>query len=249
MPQAKPTKAWRKVQRALISGRNLPLFVLCCVTSAAIEVYAAGGIFQQTTASVRIFAYVVPLAPVEATISFTCGLLAIWASMAAAKAKSDPRSEQQSRAFGNRLLSLALLVTPIYYAGNSFAYQRQLSDWAQYHGSAQEAEDLRQAQDRTLDSMAQRDAAYALRRGQRPTHAEFDIFAMMWAAFLYGLNALAAGVCWLPKPETAAEARRRDASERAQRAARTRERNRKEAERVARRGQASRFPVLQGGRN
>jgi hypothetical protein len=228
--------------------RNLPLFVLCCVTSVAIEVYAAGGIFQQTTASVSIMGRVVPLAPVEATISLSCGLLAIWASMAASKAKNDLRREQRDRAFGIRILSLALLFTPIYYAGNSFAFQKQLGEWQQYHGSAQEAADQRQAQDRTLDSMAQRDAAVALRKSQRPIRAEFDIACMFWAAFLYGLNALAAGVCWIAKPETASEARRRADSERAQRAAKTRERNRKEAERMARQGQGGRFSVLTGGR-
>lgn len=244
--KTQPISFQRRAQRALSSMRNAPLFVLCCIVSVSIEVYAAGGIFQQTTASVRVMGWNVALAPVEATISFSCGLLAIWASMAAAKAKTDPRPDQQSRAFGARLLSLGLLVTPIYYAGNSFAFQKQHGEWAQYHGSQQEAADLRQAQDHTLDSMAQRDAAFELRRSSEPQRADFDFFCTLWAAFLYGLNALAAGACWIAKPETAAEARRRQASDRAKRAAETRTKNRKAADQAARGGK--RFPLLQGGK-
>lgn len=241
----KPITMQRSWQRFLVDWRNAPLFVLCCVVSVSIEVYATGGIFQMTTATVQIGPLSVPLAPVEALISFSCGLLAIWASMAAAKAKADPRPDQQARAFGARLLSLGLLVTPIYYAGNSFAFQKQLSSWSEYHGSAQETADMRQAQDRTLDSLSQRDAAYALQRSAKPQRAEFDFFCTLWAALLYGLNALAAGGCWLSKPETAAEAKRRIASERAKRAAQTRANNRKAQDRAARK---TPFSLLQGGK-
>lgn len=240
------TLTWRKALRTLSNARNLPLFVGCCITSVAIETYAAGGIFQQTTAAVRIFSATVPLAPVEAVISLMSGFLAIWASMAASKAKADPRPEQQNRAFGARILSLFLLVVPVYYAGNSFAYQRQLADWAEFHGSPEEAAYQRQASDINEDVMVRREATAQLARSTRPLHAEFDFFATLWAAFLYGLNALTAGLCWIAKPETASEAKRRTASERAKIAAKTRERNRKEAERAARKGQPFRFSVVQG---
>ena len=241
------TSLSKSLRRKLSDARNLPLFLGCCITSIAIETYAAGGIFQQTTATTVIFGASVPLAPVEALISLMCGLLSIWASFAAAKAKSDPRPEQQARAFGSRILSLFLLATPIYYAGNSFAYQRQLSDWQQFHGSPEEAAYIAQANNPSEDVMVRRDAIAALRHSTRPLHAEFDFASTLWAAFLYGLNALAAGTCWIAKPETNAEAKRRVASERAKAAAKTRERNRKEAERLARK-QPSRFSVLQGGR-
>lgn len=220
------------LRRAASNSRNLPLFVGCCVTSIAIEVFAAGGIFQMNTAAVPLLGAHIPLAPVEATISLMCGLLSIWASFAAAKAKADPRPEQQKRAYGARILSLFLLATPVYYAGNSFAYQRQLSDWQQFHGSPEEAAYTRQANDPQEDVMVRRDAIAALARSTRPLHAEFDFASTLWAAFLYGLNALAAGTCWIAKPETAAEAKRRVASERAKAAAKTRAANKKAAEKA-----------------
>jgi hypothetical protein len=240
------TSAPRRFKRLSVELRNLPLAVLVVVISICIEVYATGGIFQQNTASVSIFGLGVALAPVEAAISLGLGLLSLWCAMTAAALRADPRSDQKARAFGAQALAFVLLCAPIYYAGNSFAFQRQLADYREYSGSEAERADRMLAFDDGADSRARGDAAESLKNGVEPQAARFDFLCTLWAAFLYVVNMAAARLGWRPRPETDAEAKAREAAVRAAKAAQTRERNKKAADKARR--QAERDAARKAGR-
>lgn len=217
----------RRLQRVGVAFRNLPLILLCCAISVSIEVFAAGGIFQMNHGQVSILGFPVQLAPVEALISLGFGLLALWLATTAAALKADPRREQQRRAGRAQLLAVLLLFPPIYYAGNCFAYQRQVAEWREYSGSAAEAADRALANDPRVESRVREDAAIALQKGMEPKVARLDLGSMTWAALLYLSNMLAARFGWRPPPETPAQARAREQAIRAAKARWTREQNKK----------------------
>jgi hypothetical protein len=220
----------KKLNAISAALRNAPLFVACIVVSLAIEAFAAAGILGENSATVEIAGVVVVLAYAEMIMSVACSLGSLALSAAAASMKSDPRPEQQKRAFGAQLLAVCLLTAPVYYAGNCLAYQRQLDAWSAYSGSAAEAADRALAAGESpdglgVDSVERRDAALRLRQGVRPERAEFDLLATAWIAFLLSCNMLAVRLGWRVRPETAAEAKARRNAARAAKAAATREKN------------------------
>ena len=92
-----------------------------------------------------------------------------------------------------------------------------------YQASDRYQADLAQSRDSSLDSVVQRQAALALDRGIVPARAKIDatwLISLIGAAFLYGVNMLAASCLWRASPETPAERERRiKAEEKAQRRA------------------------------
>lgn len=202
----------RFAKRCNAALRNAPLAILGTCVVFALETYSAGGIFQTVTETVTVLGLPISLAIVQASISFGCGLLAFWGSMATEAFKSDPRPNQQRRAFGARVLSLALLGVPIFFLGQAIAFQKQVAEYHQYAGSAAFQADQALAHDVQADSQVKLEAAQNLAKASKPLVAEFDFFAFLGAAFLHGAPMLAAGIFWRAKRETEAEARRREAA-------------------------------------
>lgn len=198
---------WKRLR---LDARNLPVIVLGVGAILAYDVFAAGGIFQTNTETSPIFGFDVKLAWIETIGSILCGLLAFAGGLAASEMKADPRPEQQQRAFGARCLCVLLMVAPITYLGNAFAFQAQTAEWKEYYGSEAYKADLAQSQDDTIDSLARRDAAINLTRAIEPKVAKFDPFRWLWAAFLYLAVQMTAAVFYRAKPETEAQAKRRN---------------------------------------
>lgn len=224
----------RFAKRSNAALRNGPLAILGTAIVFGLETYSAGGIFQTVTESVTVLGLTISLAIVQSGISLGCGMLAFWGSMATEAFKSDPRSGQRRRAFGARILSLALLAVPVFFLGQAIGYQKQLGEWRQYAGSAAYQADVALAHDAQADSQVKLEAAQNLAKASKPLVASFDFFAFLGAAFLHGAPMLAAGIFWRARRETEAEARRREASEKraatAAKAAATRKANKAKPE-------------------
>lgn len=209
--------------------RNLPLIMLTVTVSFALEAFGWGYIWLTNDERVQILGAAVPMALVESIIISATGFLALIAAFVAAERQNDPRSEQRRLAFAAQVLAVALLVPPIFKAADAFAFPAQVDVVEAYLQSELYQTDLAQSRDQTLDSIAQRDAAASLQRGVRPTRAQFDltwIASLVGAAFLYGVNMMAARLLWRAKPETPAERDRRIAAE--DKARRRADRRRKE---------------------
>lgn len=189
--------------------RNAPLICLTATVSVSLEAFGWGYIFLTNTRHSDILGVSIPLALIEAVIISATGLLALIAAFVAAERRQDPRPSQRRKAWPAQILAVVLILPPAAKAADSFAFPAQLDRWSAYVGSDQHRADVRKASDPTLDSIAQLQAATALSRAVRPTRAEFDLGAWVWAAFLYGSNMLAASLLWRARPETPAEQTRR----------------------------------------
>jgi len=229
----------RRLKKAASAARNAPVIILGIGAIISYDLYAAAGVFQTNTEQATVFGFHVGLAWLEAIGSLLCGLLAFMGGIAASEMKADPRPEQQSRAFGARVLCTLLMVAPVTYLGNALAFSAQKAEWREYHGSEAYRADLAQANDDMIDSMARRDAAINLTKAIEPKVAKFDAFRWLFAAFLYAVVQAAAAVFYTAKPETPAAAKERIAKDRAARSMATREENRKAAEQEQRRIKAA----------
>lgn len=202
-----------KLKQAL---RNAPLVTLTVTVSLALEAIGWGYIFLTNHEHSNVLGVSIPLALVEATIISATGLLALIASFVAAERRNDPRPEQRRKALGAMILSVALIVPPVTKAADSFAYPAQ-RDAAETFASSQEAEALRGIiADPMADTPTKREAAAELGRATAPTRARLDmtwIASLFGAAFLYGVNMVAANLLWRAKPETPAERDRREAAQ------------------------------------
>jgi hypothetical protein len=219
-----------RLKRVGVALRNAPIFLLTAAVSVSIETFAWGGILAENTATVEILGFTVRLAYAEVVMSTAFSLAALMLAGAAAAQKADPRPEQQKRAWASQALAIAVLVAPIYYAGNCIALQNQVSAWREYSGSDQHRADLRDSEDMMLDSMMRREAANRLGKAQRPERADFDFLATAWIALLLGCNMLAVRLGYRAKPETPAEAKARQKAEAVRKARVTRERNKQRDE-------------------
>ena len=244
----KVTLTGARIKRALVNLRNVPLMLACVAVALFMEATAAGGIFQTNTAVVEAWGMQVRLAFLEAGMSLGLGLAALFMGAVAAELKNDPRPEHRKRAGAARLFSFVLLIAPVYYAGQSFAYQHQLAKWAEYTQSEQYTIDRQMAEDRSLDSMARREAAYELRQAIRPLKPEFELGAFLWAFLIYGAVVEAVRLGWKPRPETEAERKRRIAADAAAARKAKREAEKKAAEakakEEARKGRGAIIPFL-----
>lgn len=214
-----------RLKRASVALRNAPIFVLTAAVSVSIETFAWGGILAENTATVEIAGFTIRLAYAEVVMSTAFSLAALMLAGAAAAQKADPRPEQRRRAWASQALALAVLIAPIYYAGNCIAMQSQLAAWREYKDSDQHRADLRDSADMMVDSIMRREAADRLGQAQRPERAEFDFFATAWVALLLGCNMLAVRLGWRAKPETPAEAKARQKADAVRKGRITRERN------------------------
>lgn len=218
-----PTPA--RLKRLGVALRNLPLFLLCAVVSISVEVFAWGSILTENASTVTILGSSVRLAYAEVAMSTSFSLAALVLAAAAAAFKADARSAQRRRAGAAQFLAVAVLMAPVYYAGNQIALGRQLDEWAAYSGSEAEAADRALANSPEVDSLVRAQAAANLRQGIRPERADFDPLATAWVGLILGLNMLAVRLGWRARPETPAEAKARLAALRAAKAKQTRERN------------------------
>lgn len=220
----------RHSKRLAKSLRNAPLFALCAIVSISVEVFAWGGIIRENQATVDIFGLTVRLAYAEVAMSTAFSLAALVLAAAAAAHKADPRPAQRRRAAGAQWLAVIVLIAPIYYAGNCLALQATERDRAAYVGSDQHRADLRQSEDASLDSIAQRAASNRLGQANQVAAAKIEhlVSSILWIALILGCNMAAIRVGWRPRPETPAEAKARIATLRALKAKATRERNKKE---------------------
>jgi len=203
--------------------RNAPLITLTVVASFALEAFGWGYIWLTNDAHTTILGVSLKMALVESMIISTTGFLALIASFVAAERRNDPRPEQQRAAMAAQILAVALLIPPVFKAADAFAFPAQV-DAARVFASSQEAEALRAIiNDPMTDSQIKRESAQALAQATVPTRARFDgtwFVSLLGAAFLYGVNMLAASCLWRAKPETPAERDRRIAAqEKAQRRA------------------------------
>ena len=202
MSSTKLSARWKRRFGAL---RNAPL-ALCCVTlSVSLEAFAAYGILEQSHG---------PVGYLEAMLCISCGLASLVVSANATEMKRDPRAIVRRGAYGARLVALFLLIPSTFYVGQSFAYQAQMAEWREFHGSAEEAALTQLAagvgsNGEYIDSQARLQATADLARGQRPERASFDPLSTLWAGLILTLNMLAIGIGRRPKPETEAEAKRR----------------------------------------
>lgn len=196
--------------------RNAPLITLTITVSLALEAFCWGYIFLSNDETASILGVSVPLALIEAIIITATGLMALIASFVAAERRTDPRSEQRRAALVAQILAIALIVPPIFKAADAFAFPAQV-DAAEAFAISPAAAAFREIiEDPMADSQVKRDAADSLERATSPTRAQFDwtwIAALFGAAFLYGVNMMAASMLWRAKPETPAERERRLALE------------------------------------
>lgn len=228
----------RRLKRMAVDARNMPLRVMIWGAIIGLETMTAGTIFESNKTLLTIGSITLALAFVEAAISITFGLLASEANLRAQAFKGDPRQEVQKRAFGARCLALALLIIPVGYLANAYAFQAQMADWREYSGSEAQAMDRKNAEDYEMDSRERMQAAVNLERGIRPTHADLGKHPEMLfvALLLYVSVTIASGALWQPRPETEREAEHRRKMESSEKRRVTREANLKakaEAERLA----------------
>lgn len=236
--------------------RNLPLIGLTVTVSIALEAFGWGYIFLTNHGRSDILGVSIPLALVEATIISATGLTALIASFVAAERRNDPRPEQRRLARGAQILAIALIVPAIMKAADSFAFPAQVDAAAAYRASDQYEADRDNSRRRDLDSLVVAEAAASLAKGIAPTRARLDgtwALSLAGAAFLYGVNMMAASVLWRAKPETAAERERRlDAERKAQRRADRRRKDMIELARIEAEAKQNRPPwfrfILNGGR-
>lgn len=214
-----------RLKRVGVALRNAPIFLLTAAVSVSIETFAWGGILAENTATVEILGATIRLAYAEVVMSTAFSLAALMLAGAAAAQKADPRPEQKRRAWATQALAIAVLIAPIYYAGNCIALQNEVSAWREYQGSDQYRADLRDSEDMMLDSIMRREAANRLGKAQRPERADFNFFATAWVALLLGCNMLAVRLGYRAKPETPAEAKARQKAEAVRKGRATRERN------------------------
>ena len=147
--------------------------------------------------------------------------------------RADPRPDHRRRAGSARAVSSLLLVVPIVFFTNALALQTQRAERAAYVASESYVVHQRMAQDASLDSMVQMEAAANLERAAEVKTARMDgtWFASLIAAiFVYGTLGWAGTALYKPRPETAWEAKERQhqrklAQERDRRAERRRARD------------------------
>lgn len=226
--------------------RNAPLICLTAIVSLSLEAFGWGYIFLTNTEASTILGITIPLALVEALIITATGFLALIAAFVAAERRTDPRLSQRRQATAAQFLAVLLILPPAVKAAEAFAYPAQIDRWEAYMASPQREADEMNARDRSLDSIAQLQAAANMSRAVRPTRAEFDLGAWAWAAFLYGANMMAASLLWRIKPETAAERERRLRSARVAKMRATREAKRLAKEQADQKQRPSWFRGLFG---
>lgn len=216
--------------------RNAPLITLTITVSIALEAFGWGYIWGTNTETVAILGRDIPMALIESTIISATGLMALIAAFVSAERQNDPRPEQRRMATAAQFLAIALIVPPVFKAADAFAFPAQVDAAGAFRASEAYAESLSQSRDNTMDSMVRAQARAELNRGVAPTRAQFDgtwIVCLLGAAFLYGVNMLAARLLWRAKPETAGERERRLADEiRAQRRSERRRRDMLELARI-----------------
>lgn len=180
-----------------------------------------------------------------AALSAICAVVAFIANAVAGAFKDDVRPHVRRRARSARAVSIAFLIVPICFLGSSLKWDSMQRAWLAYDGSAQMLAD----QSTVADPMADRyDRDLARQRLTRPTDPQLDpVNGEFWIAlFLQSMLIFAADALRVPsqasKSETAywrrkaADARRRFNAER-------REKEKREAERQAQRGNVA-FPVF-----
>ena len=181
--------------------RNAPLFALTTIVVVSIDVCLSWhGICAQ---------YEGLVAKAHAAVSVSFSIMVVVLTFASEAMKSDPRTEQQKRAFGAVLCAFALMTVPAKYAADDLALQHQRSLWLEYHGSEAEAADRAIVADPMAESRVKADAAESLKQGIEPRHARFDLGSYLFVGFLLLLNALAAKAGWRALPKTAYQARKR----------------------------------------
>lgn len=222
------------LRRAQKASRNWPVMALGAALVVALEAYSVLGIVQTVTAHVDVFGQSVPLALIESSVSLSFGLLSFAMMAAAAALASDTRPDQKGRAFWASCAGLALLYVPITNLAKAYGFQAQIASAREYRASEAYAADVAIAQDRYADSMARREAAANLERAIIPQHARLEFGWLLWAAFLHGSVMLAVRAGWRPAPETPAECAKRLREAAAAKAAATREKNKKAAEKAQR---------------
>lgn len=224
----------RRLKRMGNSAINLPLFLLSCVVSISVELFAWGGVFGANQATVNIAGTVFRLAWAEAAMSSAFSLAALTLAAAAASMKSDPRPQQKRRAGAAQALAVFVLIAPVFYAAQCSAMNTMEQERQAYVSSAEYQADLQDANDHSggTDSMARREAADHLRLARAVTHADLShlIPSLLWIGLILGTNMLAVRLGWRAKPETPAETKARLAAMRVAKARITRERNKQARE-------------------
>lgn len=213
-------KRW---SRKSVFLKNLPVIALVVFGGLALETLSVAGIFRINTGVVTISQVTFALAFVEAAISIACELLALTGSIKATEFAADPRPSQRARAVKARILAYVLLIVPVFYLGNSFAFQKAMNEYTEYSGSKQEAADIANSTNTMLGEDAMAEARQNLKKGVEPKHAPFDLASFIWAAFLHTSLMIAAGTFWKPRDETPAEAKARMMEVRIAKAKATRE--------------------------
>lgn len=205
----------RKLGKAML---NAPLAILGGLMLGAFACFSAGTIFETNGASLNVFGFALPLAPVEAVFDLGCGALAFLGTLAASAFATDPRREQRDRAVPAVLLALALIGIPVSYLANGFAFERQKADWKAYAGSEAEAADKAIVSDQMNDSQVKADASQRLQGSAKPTRAKAEAPDWLKAGVLHLLTMLAAGAFRREHPETEAQRQTRiDAEDRERR--------------------------------
>lgn len=181
---AKPRKKRRLIntKKMGVVTRNWPVIGFSLAAILAFDAYSGLGIFLMNREVVEVFGWEIRLAPIEAAGSLLCGLLSLFGSIAASEMKTDPRPEQRARAFGARVLAVALLIAPVTYLGNALAFQHQTATWealcapqdamnpAGYVCTSEAAlAAVALTKDETLDSMVKAQAALDLERYAKPS--------------------------------------------------------------------------------
>lgn len=190
----------RKVPDAL---RNAPLFLFATAGALAVEVIAAGGIFQEDQAVVPIGPFHVRIAYAKAVMSASMTILSVILAGAAACQKADPREKQQKRAGWTQTLAVLALSAPVFFAGSYLAISADRAAYQQFHNSEARRADIAIVSDPQADSMVKQNAAQDLQdHDLYPTAPSLGgmVGACIGIGATLGLNMLMVRAGWRARP-------------------------------------------------
>ncbi len=212
-------KWWRQ------NGHNLPVTIVSMAATLALASFSVRGIFESNPDTLS--------AIFESASSVSCEILALIGISIAALKAMDKRPEVRAGAKAAFVFALMLTAVPINYLGGSNSMKKAQAERVQYIGSDEQKTDLQMiANPEKYNDEDVYKAKQNIKKAQPPVSPmKFECYG--WAAFLYLAIMFGTAAFMRPAKETPAEARARMYAERAEKARKTREIERRTAEEKA----------------
>lgn len=217
----------RRIGRALVASlRNAPLIFLTLSITVALETFGWAYLFLTNHERAPILGLQIPMALIEGVIITASGLVGMLAAFVAGERRADPRPEVRKSADVAQALAFVMLAGPILKAADGFAYPQQV-DAAQAFAASEQFREYSRLATESTDVQERAAARVKLADAIEPTRAKIDgtwFVCLLFAAFLYVANMLAASMLWRVKDETPSERASRERREERERRERRQQR-------------------------